>query len=406
MYVTIKKMIQAIKNFFHGYEARLANLFYGRPARKIFTIGVTGTDGKTTTTSLIFHILKIAGKNPAMLTSVGAQIGEKEYETGLHTTTPSAFSLQKYIKRVVEAKCNYLVLEVTSHALDQNRVRGIAFKIGVLTNITHEHLDYHKTYENYVSAKSKLFRISEVAVLNKDDKSYALMREKSKNRKVYTYSLKGPADFTIKNIGIQFSAKDGPASGWEFNFENFLAAVAVAKILEIDDEKIKLALSTFKFPEGRQEIVYDKDFKVIIDFAHTPNSFKRVLPALKKTSSGRLIHVFGSAGQRDASKRPLMGEISAEFSDVIILTSEDPRSEKIEDINQQIKIGMKNFKGELFEIPDRQYAIDFAIKMAKSGGTVVITGKGHEKSMNLGNGEISWSEHAAVERALKLVNRE
>lgn len=388
-------MVRKLKNLAHAVLSEIANIVYARPAKKLFTIGVTGTDGKTTTASLIFHILNEAGLHPAMITTVAAQIGDETYETGLHTTTPSAFTLQKYIKRAVAAHCDYLVLEVTSHALDQNRANGIHFGIGVLTNISHEHLDYHKTYESYVSVKSKLFLKSDIAVFNKDDKSYDQVLGKCRDCKIYTYSVKGPADFSLKSIKIPFPEQ------FEFNYDNFLAAVAVAKILGIEDEKIKLALTTFKFPAGRQEIAYDGEFKVVIDFAHTPNSFDKVLPALKKSTEGRLIHVFGSAGERDSSKRPLMGEIAANYDDVIVLTSEDSRSEKIEHINEQIKMGMKDFKGELLEIEDRQEAVSFAVRTATKGDTIVITGKGHEKSMNLGRGETPWSEREAVERALE-----
>lgn len=402
-------MIQKLKNIIHGAQAELASTIYTRGRRKIPTIGVTGTDGKTTTSSLIFHILRSSGLNPAMITTVAAQIGDLTYDTGLHTTTPSPFALQKYIAKARNSKADYLVLEVTSHALDQNRTRGIEFKIGVLTNITHEHLDYHGTYERYVKVKSKLFKRAQIPILNLDDEAYKLIKKNLGDRKIYTYALKNKsADFTPKSVGIDFPDE------FNFNFENFMAAIAVSEILGIDKQKIKEALNTFKFPKGRQEIVFDRGFRVIVDFAHTPNSFARVLPVLKKTTDGRLIHVFGSAGQRDMLKRPLMGKKSAESADIIILTAEDPRSEKIEDINSQIKLGITGFeflnhegldeaagKKVLFEIPDRQKAIQFAIKIAKKGDTVVATGKGHEQSMNLGRGEIPWSDQEAIEKAIK-----
>ncbi len=385
--------MRKIKNAIHGYEAILANLIYRMPAKRISTIGVTGTDGKTTTTSLIYHILLTSGFNPAMVTTVGAQIGGQEFETGLHTTTPSSFALQKYIKKAVDAKCDYLILEVTSHALDQNRVKGVDFKIGVLTNITHDHLDYHKDYESYVKAKSRLFKMSDISILNKSDKSFPLIKKICQDKKIMTYSISENADFTLKSIGIKFPDQ------FDFNNENFLAAVSVARILNIPDEKISLALSTFKFPKGRQEILYDEKFRVVIDFAHTPNSFEKILPALKKATSGRLIHVFGSAGDRDKSKRPLMGEISARNSDLIVLTAEDPRRETISEINDQIKMGFQN-EVEVYEENDRLTAIQYAISHAKPGDTVVITGKGHEQSINLGNGEKPWSDHAAVESVI------
>lgn len=388
-------MLRKFKNLAHAFEAEAANLVYRRPSRSIPTIGVTGTDGKTTTSSLIYHILNEAGFNPAVVTTVGAQVGSEEFDTGLHTTTPSAFALQKYIKKAVDSKCNYLVLEVTSHALDQNRVRGIDFKIGVITNITQDHLDYHGTLQNYIKAKSRLFKHSEIVVLNRDDQSYEPLLSFCKNKKIYTYSLESKADFNIKSTEIEFP------ENYSFNYENFLAAVSVAKILGIPNEKIQLAISTFKFPAGRQEIVYDKEFKVVVDFAHTANSFDSVLPELKKATKGRLIHVFGAAGSRDKTKRPMMGKIAGQNDDVIILTAEDPRREDITVINEQIKSGIEDYKGQVIEIPDRQKAIDLAISMAQPGDTVVLTGKGHERSLNLGHGEIPWDEKKAIEHGLQ-----
>lgn len=384
-------MFRKLKNIAHAWQSSLASLFYGRPAKKIFTIGVTGTDGKTTTASLIFHILKTAGKKAAVITSVGAQIEDEVFDTGFHTTTPSSFSIQGYIKRAIDRGCEFLILEVTSHALDQNRVHGVDFKIGVITNVTHEHLDYHGSYENYLKAKSKLLSRAEIAILNEDDKSYGPLKTILSGRDILTYSVNNKNGFKFTNHT-------------RFNISNFLAAISVSKAIGIDRKIIEKAIATFKMPEGRQEIVYDEDFQVIIDLAHTPNAFQSILPEVKATTRGRLIHVFGSAGQRDKSKRPLMGEISSRYSDIIILTSEDSRSEKIEEINAQIKLGIKDFRGELIEIPDRQEAIDSAVAQAKKGDTIVITGKGHEQSMNLGRGEIPWSDHTAVTKALKLRN--
>src|SRR3989344_8279576 len=322
-----------------------------------------------------------------MITSLGAQIGDEAFDTGFHTTTPSSFSIQRYIKKAIDRGCEFLVLEVTSHALDQNRVYGIDFKIGIITNVSREHLDYHGSYENYLKAKSKLLRRAQIPILNEDDESFRPLKSILSGRNILTYAQSNKNGFKLPKLA-------------RFNISNFLAAIAVAKAIGIDKKNIEKAITTFKMPEGRQEVVYDKQFRVIIDFAHTPNAFGNVLPEVKKTTRGRLIHVFGAAGQRDKSKRPLMGEISSKHSDVIILTAEDPRREKIEDINTQIKLGIKNFKGELSELSDRQEAIRAAVKIAKKGDTIVITGKGHEKSMNLGRGEEPWSDHAAVKHAL------
>ena len=383
-------MIRKIKNIGHRILAQVANLYNGYPSSRLKIIGVTGTDGKTTTASLIFHILRTAGLNTSLITTVGAQIGDRTYDTGFHTTTPSSFVLQKYIKKSASENCDFLVLEITSHGLDQGRAHGIKFIVSVLTNVTHEHLDYHKTYENYVRAKARLFNLSKTSILNMDDESYRVISPMISCDEVLSYSTKNKnADFNPDTIGVKFP------KAFEFNIENFMAAVSVAKNLGVEDDKILLALKTFKFPAGRQEVVYDRGFRVIVDFAHTPNSFMRVLPALKEEAKGRLIHVFGSAGKRDHSKRPLMGEISAKHSDVMVLTAEDSRGENIEDINMRIK----DYE-HIHEIQDRQKAIDFAVGIAKKGDIVVVTGKGHEQTMNLGRGEIPWSDQKAVEHAL------
>lgn len=375
-------------------------------------IGVTGTDGKTTTTNLIYHILKEAGKNVSVISTVSAVIGDVSYDTGFHLTTPSALSMQKYIKMARDAGSNYLVLEVSSHALHQNRAYGIKFAIGVLTNISHEHMDYHKTYEEYVKAKAILFKNADIAILNYDDKkSYEEILKYIPHKNINRYSLFSK-NTEFNSISFPFKTE---LLG-DFNKQNCLAAISVAKTIGLDDEIIRKALASFKAPEGRQELLYDKDFKVIVDFAHTPNAFEKILPAVKEVTSGRLIHVFGSAGRRDVSKRPLMGSAASRFDDIIILTSEDPRDENPEDINQGIKKGIEGFesgilerieegKKYIFEIADRKKAIEFAVGIAQNGDTVILTGKGHEKSINYGRGEEDWDEIREAKQAIELRNK-
>lgn len=404
-------MFQKIKNIYHLVQAIVANIIYGFPAKKATVIGVTGTDGKTTTTSIIYHILKESGKKVSMITSVGAYIDDAVYDIGFHVTTPSPFGLQKYLKRAVDAGAKYIVLETTSHALDQNRVWGIPYAVAVLTNITHEHLDYHKTYSTYAKTKFILFSHAPICVLNMDDESYRLFLPKLEDKKISTFSLLNPhADFTKHSYPF-FTHLLG-----SFNTMNCLAAVAATKALGLPDSGIRKALKTFKAPAGRQEVVYDRDFRVMIDFAHTPNAFAKILPEMKKITKGRVIHVFGSAGKRDPTKRPSMGKESSRFADIIILTAEDPRNEKINYINGDIKKGIRGFvSGDfqksvsvknhtIFEIPDRKTAITFAISVAQKGDTVILTGKSHEKSMNLGHGEEPWDEFGVVMNALQEVN--
>ncbi len=459
-------MWQRVKNIYHLANAVLANLWYGFPSRRLTVIGVTGTDGKTTTASLIYHILNSSGRNASMISSVGAIIGGKQYDVGFHVTTPSPWSLQKFIKEAitdsplplndssrpggdtqpfdenaslstvswqsnngstrtmkrsfrvkVRPENNYLVLETTSHALDQYRVWGIKYDIGVLTNITHEHLDYHKTYDEYARTKVKLLKMARVAVVNRDDKSFSLISNiKNQITNIVTYGMRKNADVNPKKFPFKTQLIG------KFNIYNSLAAIVACRELGVSDSDIRSALNTFKPPIGREEIVYKNNFTVMIDFAHTPNAFEEILSSIRPSIKGRLIHVFGSAGLRDNTKRPIMGKISSMYSDIIILTAEDPRTESVEKINSEIESGIlnskfeirnskqfsksefskiQNYKKYVFEIPDRKKAIEFAIKMARKGDFVITTGKSHEKSMNYGHGEVPWDEYSVVRKALK-----
>lgn len=448
-------MWQAIKNVYHLVVTILANLWFGFPSKKLTVIGVTGTDGKTTTVNLICHILKTAGRKASMVSSVGAVINGKVYDTGFHVTTPSSWQLQKFLREAVSAGTGHLphvandaqqgsfkassktpslserrhqdsknkqaqnasafssfasgqasiaphclVLEVTSHALDQNRVFGIKFDIGVLTNVTHEHLDYHKDFEEYVQTKFRLLGMAQTAVVNRDDESHKFINSKLKSQKLITYGMGQDADVNPKSFSFKTKLIG------EFNKYNILAAVAACKELGLTDSQIRKGVESFKAPVGRGEVVYEGDFTVMIDFAHTPNALEQLLSSIRKQVKGRIIHVFGSAGERDRQKRPQMGRVSAKYADIIVLTAEDPRSEEMEKITGEIEVGIKNYESRienktLFKTPNRQEAINTAIKMAKKGDLVLLTGKGHERSMNYGKGEIAWSEHEAVEKALK-----
>jgi UDP-N-acetylmuramoyl-L-alanyl-D-glutamate--2,6-diaminopimelate ligase len=274
------------------------------------------------------------------------------------------------------------VLEVTSHALDQNRIAGIHFHVGVLTNITHEHLDYHKTYTEYVRAKTILLKHSDVSIINADDESFERVKKSLGRHVVYSYGK--PLPFKTNLEG-------------EYNQYNASAAGLAAREVGVPETIIQETLKRITPPKGRREIVYEDGFSVMIDFAHTPNAFHVLLPELKKQIKGRLIHVFGAASKRDESKRPIMGKESSASADVIILTAEDPRNESIEKICKEIAAGSTK---PVQIIPDRKKAIQAAIKMAKKGDTVVITGKSHEKSINYGNGEEPWDEFEVVKNAL------
>ena len=399
-------MIRTLKNFVHLCIGFTANCIYLFPSRSMKVIGVTGTDGKTTTATLLYEILTAYGYKVGMLTTVSAIINGKSYDTGFHVTTPNPFALQKCLALAKKAGVEYFILETTSHALDQNRVFGIHYAVSAITNISSEHLDYHKTYEAYVKAKAKIIAMSTTVVLNKDDKSYSYILElkakstKLKNKKCITFGLNTDADINPEKYPIK------PSMPGEFNLYNSLAAIAVCLQLGIEYKTVKGTIETYKAPIGRQDIVTHSPFTVMIDFAHTPHAFHALLSSLRSEYLGNIIHVFGSAGQRDHEKRPEMGKISSQFADRIILTAEDPRNEKVKEIIEQIAEGIsKKFTVEdttfLYKIPDRREAIEFALSIATKGDIVVITGKGHEQSMNFGNGEVQWSDHAAVKEAFK-----
>lgn len=398
----IRKVIpqKAVNLFRHLPTAVLANLIYGFPSRKMIVIGVTGTDGKTTTVNMIYQILKAAGKKVSMVSTINAEIAGKSYDTGFHVTNPDPMMLQRFIKMATQAGEEMLVLEVTSHGLDQYRAWGVHFDVGVITNITHEHLDYHKTWENYFQAKSKLIKQVKLAILNRAEDHYGRLRGLTSG-KVVSFGLNKQADFNPVKFPFKLAIPG------QYNVLNALAASAVAVHFDVDSKIIKQTLEHFSSLEGRMnEIQNSRGIKIIVDFAHTPNALKEALQALKPLTTGRLIAVFGAAGARDVEKRALMGEISARYADLTVITAEDPRGE-LDQINAQILEGAQKAKGELgrnvYIEGDRGKAIEMAInKLAKKGDTVGIFGKGHEKSMNYsGKFEEPWSDHEAVQKALR-----
>lgn len=393
----------------------LTSAWYNFPARKLKVIGVTGTDGKTTTVNLIYSILRAAGRKAGMVSTVSAKIGEKFYETGLHTTTPEPRELWKFLDLMVKEGCEYAVLEVTSHALDQERVAGIDFEIGVLTNVSSEHLDFHKDFKDYFATKLKLLEKAELAVVNKDDPSYDQV--KYLIPKLLTYGIKSDVDFKAEDIraasrGTSFRMGERvfeTALLGKYNVYNILAAIAAARSLEIDWGFVKKGIEDFKTPPGRfEKVENDRGLNIVIDFAHTPNALEKVLELCSelKASGSRLIVTFGCAGERDQKKRPKMGEIAEHLADFVVLTAEDPRTENVDDIIEEIAQGCQKAGGienqTFFKLPNRQEAINFVIqKLALAGDWVLLCGKGHEKSMCYGEEEHPWSEHRAVREALK-----
>ncbi|MCL2037508.1 UDP-N-acetylmuramoyl-L-alanyl-D-glutamate--2,6-diaminopimelate ligase [Candidatus Saccharibacteria bacterium] len=423
----MKKTLTRIYNFatrpYHGMMAFRAANKYDYPASGMTVIGVTGTNGKTTTCFMIYNMLRNAGKSVAMMTTVATAINDEITPQRAHTTTPDTRILNKKIAEFRDADVKFLVLEVTSHALSQHRIFGVPIDIAVLTNVTHDHLDYHGTFSNYVNAKRRLFQLAAnqskrdgrgVGVINADDpvaKYFA-----SDVPKPLTYGVeKGDLrarQVKLRSQGVEYFVKKGRQTlhiktrlPGQFNVYNSLAAVGVGLTLDLTQKEIEEGIYGLTSVEGRMnQIAEGQNFDVIIDFAHTPDSFQKLLPDLKKMTKGRLIVLFGAAGKRDVSKRSVMGRLAGENTDVVIITEEDPRG-PVRPISEQIAAGAKEagktLDKDLFLIDDREKAIEFALKMAKKGDTVVLLGKGHEKTMERAKSDDPWDETEITRKFLK-----
>lgn len=377
--------------------ASLASAWYDNPSKKIKIIGVTGTDGKTTTSNIIYHILNSTGFKAGLVSTVSAKIEDKEFDTGFHVTNPRPMALHKFLKLMVDGNCEYAVLETTSHGLDQDRVYGINYDISVLTNITNEHLDYHKTYDNYLKTKAKLFQASRVSILNKDDMSFSKISKLVDN--FVTYS-KHDLKRDIKKAVEQKFPED-------YNQSNAAAAIAVVKKFGVSDKQIIEAVSTFKGVRGRmEEIDNNKGFRIFVDYAHTPNAVYEVLTSLRKTAKGKLISLVSAEGERDPKKRVEIPKTAVKISDFTLLNPIDTRSEDPRKILGEMEKGAEEAGGkknkDYFSFLDRGEAIFFAInKLAKKGDTVALLGKGHETGMDYKTIELPWSDQEAAKLALK-----
>lgn len=415
---------QKIKNWKHYFVALYFCRKYGNPSKKLKIIGVTGSDGKTTTSNIIYQILKNSGFKVGVISTLSVQTPSKEFPLDFHVTNPAPKDLQKILSTMVQEGLEYVVLETTSHGLHQFRVAGIKYSFAVYTNVSHEHLDYHKTYENYLKTKSKLINYTKkdgIVVLNKDDQSFKDLFDLATalDRKIITYGFSTGSDLQTdefiteeKNMEFSLKKKDkvykfSTNLKGRYNSYNIMASIAVALELKVPMKKLKSSLLKLPQLEGRWDVVKEKPFQVIIDFAHTPNALENVLKRgdqIRKKGN-KLVVVFGSAGKRDKSKRPKMGFASAQYADKIILTAEDPRGEDVEKINKQIIEGIQKVQRqdlEYISIPNRKNAIKRALKEAKKGDIIIMAGKGHEKSMNLdGKKELPWNEKDIILEILK-----
>lgn len=386
--------------------AKVAAKYYDTPASKLKIIGITGTKGKTTTAYMIRDILLASGKKTGMIGTIYNTYGNKKIEAV--RTSPESLDLQKLLKDMVDSGMEYVVMEVSSHALDLNRVYGIHFVIGVFTNLSEEHLDYHKTMDNYLKAKAKLFENSDFAIINSDD-IFTPRLEKMIKCKTAKYGLDNEANITAVDVRVNNNYVDFKMYinkmlqtvtiniPGRYTVYNALAAIAVTSMLGAQMDAILAALGELRVP-GRSEVVdIEKTFAVIIDYAHTPSSLEAILQNTKRYAKGRIICVFGCGGNRDEEKRPLMGEISGKYADFTVITTDNPREESPKKIMKEIEDGMKKTKGLYKVIENRKEAIKFAMRIAWKNDTIIIAGKGHETYQLLkGNKKIKFDEREIV----------
>ena len=420
---------------YHVLRADLAAHQYGFPGKRMRVIGVTGTNGKTSTCFLIWKMLNAAGHKTGLMTTVawGVDMLEKQIE---HMTTVDARTLNFRMKKIADAGAEFLVLEVTSHALAQHRTFGVPIEIAVMTNVTHEHLDYHKTFENYRDAKRRLFKMAKYGVVNEDDKSWAYFAKDVKEYITYginsgilrakdvklgaqgvEYSVDGEA-----SVGDKHAAEDKHVGGdknasgdmlriktkipGEFTVYNSLAAVAVGLKLGLSKEQISQGILALDSVEGRMNRVdMGQNFEVIVDYAHTPDAFLKVYESVVPGKKGRIISLFGGAGRRDESTRGERGEIAARNSDIVIVTEDDSRDENPAEIAEEFvkgaeQAGFLRGKNLLVEL-NREKAIQMAVDLARKDDIVLILGKGHEKTILRATGAVPFEDLKVTEKALK-----
>lgn len=390
--------------------ARMACRFYDHPSEKFKLVGVTGTNGKTTVTYLLRSILETAGKKVGIIGTNENVIGDKILLTKSTTpTTPNSLELQKLFSEMVDEGAEYVVMEVSSHALFLDRVLGCAYEVGVFTNLTQDHLDFHKTMENYMEAKAMLFDISAKGAINKDDEYGKKILKKHENSDILTYAINEEADLVAKNINItsrgvtfdvEYKGMVYPMNlciPGKFSVYNALSAISCAIALNIDMETICKGVKAAKGVMGRVEVVpTDTDYTVIIDYAHTPDGLENIINTVSEYAEGKVITLFGCGGDRDNTKRAIMGEIAGKLSDFTIITSDNPRTENPESIIAEIEEGMKRTNGEYTVIVNRREAIDYALKNAKSGDVIILAGKGQETYQIIGKEKFDFDERVVV----------
>ncbi len=419
-------MPKSIKRLYHFGWAILGMLRYGRPSRKMIVIGVTGTDGKTTTTTFLYEILKKMGLRVAMINGLRFVLPSKEWKNHSDNSTPGKTIIRRFLRQALKEQCQVVILEVTSWGIEQHRVLGIAFDVAVITNLTYEHVDLHGSLDRYREMKGALFKglssrrkpgQEKTSVLNLDDDDYQYFADIQADRQI-RYSSQHPADLYATQIddsdGLRFRLHRGAKTKdiqlhlrGVFNVSNALAAAGAAVAVGADLEDIKQGLESVTKVPGRMEFVnMGQPFKVIVDFAHTPNGFKNLFHAARKmmNGKGRLIAVYGATGDRDRGRRPMVGRLAAELVDFSILTTEDPHTEDPRAIAEEIEAGLKE-KGKIMGpdytyIEDRKDAIKQACQMAQRDDIVLLCSMGDYDVMYVGHGKIPWSDREVAKSAL------
>ena len=395
----------------HLAYAKMCSEFFGNPKDRLKLIGVTGTNGKTTTTYLLKNVLERFGKKVGLIGTIHNMIGDSILET--ENTTPDAYQLHALFRRMADAGCEYVVMEVSSHALDQERVGGLHFDAAVFTNLTQDHLDYHGTMENYLAAKKKLFERADVSILNLDDPAAASIMD-GLTGNVSTYSVQNNrAEYQAKAIryrpdGVTFELLNGTRiarvtaqTPGRFSVYNALGAAGCLLSLGFDFEETAAYLSQASGVKGRAQVVpTGRDFTVILDYAHTPDGLENILNTFREIKKGRLVTLFGCGGDRDATKRPKMGRIVVELSDYAIVTSDNPRTEDPDAIIADILVGMKGTSTPYTVIPDRREAIRFALEHAQKDDVILLAGKGHETYQIVGVEKHDFDEEKIVTEIL------
>ncbi len=402
--------------------ADAADAWFGRPSEGLRTYGITGTDGKSTTAFLALDVLRAVGRRPGLVGTIDTRVGDTQAASTSRTTTPEALELQALLADMVEAGNDCALIEATSHGLAQSRVRNCRFRVGVVTTITSEHLEFHGTVEAYREAKAILVEESPVAVLNADDENFAFLRGRAAGT-VISYGIDSDADIraTEIDLGPHGSRFHLASPRWEgavtlrlparFNVSNALAALALAEAEELDPVTAVEALATVRGVPGRMErIDLGQPFGVIVDYAHTADSLAKVLRELRPLTAGRLIVVFGSAGDRDRTKRAPMGQVAGELADLVVVTDEDPRSEAPWEVNEEIARGARaagaKDRATMWIIDDRRAAIAHALRQAEAGDMVLLAGKGHEPSIIYGDDRRWWDEREVARQELRAIGFE